>query len=29
MEALKAKAERTLATQRALFEEHGFHDLHT
>ena len=29
MEALKAKAETTLATQRALFEEHGFRDVRT
>lgn len=27
LEALKAKAEATLASQRALFEEHGFRDL--
>jgi len=27
MEALNAKAEAALATQRALFEQHGFHDL--
>jgi len=27
MEALKAKAETTLAAQRALFEEHGYRDL--
>ncbi len=29
LEALKAKAETALATQRALFEGHGFRDLHT
>ena len=29
LKALKAKAEATFATPRALFEEHGFHDLRT
>jgi nucleotide-binding universal stress UspA family protein len=29
LEALKAKAEATLAAPRASFEEHGFRDLHT
>ena len=29
LQALNAKAEATLASQRAHFEEHGFRDLHT
>ncbi len=29
LDAFKAKAEATLATQRALFEEHGFRELRT